>query len=300
MSRVRRLWLAVALVGSVALLTACGAKSNDQGASGTGTSNQAVQADSGMGHIHNLMLADEGLLLGTHEGLWLQQGTNAAGRIGKSHFDVMGLARMSGGLVASGHPGEGEEQVNDLGLRGSSDEGKTWQNISLFGKVDFHRLVASGTTVMGVSAHDGALLRSDDSGKTWRTLANPGIYDLALDPTDPSMVVGTTKNGLTLSVDGGKTFAAVPSAPLLALLSWDQGRSVGSGSTRFVGISPSGVVYESPDMGMTWRKLATIPGQPGALSVHGNEIAVLSGMTVYFSSDGGMTFKERIVGVPGH
>jgi hypothetical protein len=47
----------------------------------------------------------------------MQQGMNAAARIGKSHFDVMGLARTPGGLVASGHPGAGEEPVNDLGLR---------------------------------------------------------------------------------------------------------------------------------------------------------------------------------------
>jgi photosystem II stability/assembly factor-like uncharacterized protein len=138
---------------------------------------------------------------------------------------------------------------------------------------------------MGISAHDGAL-----------------------DPTDSSMIIGTTKNGLILSVGSGKAFTAISSAPLIALLSWDQTRSVGVGSTRsvgvgstrLVGVGPSGVVYESTDMGMTWRKLATVPGQPGALSVGGNEIAILAGMTVYYSSDSGATFKERIVGVPGH
>jgi photosystem II stability/assembly factor-like uncharacterized protein len=122
---------------------------------------------------------------------------------------------------------------------------------------------------MGISAHDGAL-----------------------DPTDSLMIIGTTQNGLIRSVDSGKVFTAISSEPLIALLSWDQARSVGVGS--------SGVVYESTDMGMTWRKLATVPGQLGALSVGGNEIAILAGMTVYYSSDSGATFKERIVGVPGH
>jgi photosystem II stability/assembly factor-like uncharacterized protein len=138
---------------------------------------------------------------------------------------------------------------------------------------------------MGISAHDGAL-----------------------DPTDSLMIIGTTQNGLIRSVDSGKVFTAISSEPLIALLSWDQARSVGVGSTRsvgvgstrLVGVGPSGVVYESTDMGMTWRKLATVPGQPGALSVGGNEIAILAGMTVYYSSDSGATFKERIVGVPGH
>jgi hypothetical protein len=146
---------------------------------------------------------------------------------------------------------------------------------------------------MGISAHDGAL-----------------------DPTDSSMIIGTTQNGLIRSVDSGKVFTAISSEPLIALLSWDQTRSVGVGSTRSVGVGStrlvgvgstrsvgvgsSGVVYESTDIGMTWRKLATVPGQPGALSVRGNEIAILAGMTVYYSSDSGATFKERIVGVPGH
>ena len=292
MSRVRRLWWVVAGVGSVALLSACSANSTGQGVTANGSSSQAVTADAGMEHIHNLMLVDGGLLIGTHEGLWRQQGANPAARIGKSHFDVMGLARTANGLVASGHPGMGEEQVNDLGLRGSSDEGMTWRNISLFGKVDFHRLAASGPAVMGISSHDGALLRSVDSGKTWQTLTNPGLYDLAMDPTDPSMIVGTTQNGPVRSIDGGKTFTAIPGAPLIALLSWDE--------ARLVGVAPGGVVFESTDMGITWRKLATVAGEPAAVSARGNEIALLTGSTVYYSNDGGTTFKARIVGVPGH
>lgn len=292
MFKMRRLWWIVAGIGSIALVSACSANSNGQGATATGSTSQAVEADASMEHIHNMMLTDNGLLLGTHEGLWMQQGMNPAKRIGKSHFDVMGLARTTSGLVASGHPGVGEEQVNDLGLRGSGDQGKTWNNISLFGKVDFHRLVASGSTVMGVSAHDGALLRSEDSGKTWQTLTNPNLYDLAMDPTDPSMIIGTTQNGPVRSVDGGKTFTAIPGAPLIALLSWD--------TARLVGVTPQGDLFESLDMGTSWRKLATVSGEPGALSAHGNEIAVLSGSTVYYSSDGGVTFKARILGVPGH
>ncbi|OIQ77281.1 BNR/Asp-box repeat protein [mine drainage metagenome] len=292
MSRVRRLWWVIAGVGSVALLGACSANSTGQGVPSKGSSSQAVEADAGMEHIHNLMLADGSLLIGTHEGLWMQQGTSPVARIGKSHFDVMGLARTSDGLVASGHPGEGEEQVNDLGLRGSSDLGKTWNNISLFGKVDFHRLVASSMTVLGISAHDGALLRSDDSGKTWKTLVNPGLYDLAIDPADSSMIVGTAQNGPVRSADGGRTFTAIPGSPLIALLSWDD--------TRLVGVTPAGVLFESTDKGITWRKIATVKGEPSALSVRGDEIALLTDSTVYYSKDGGITFAPRIVGVMGH
>jgi photosystem II stability/assembly factor-like uncharacterized protein len=294
MSGLRRFWWVIAGIGSIALLSACSANLTvGTSASGQGNSAmQAVKADQSMEHIHNLLLTDKGLLIGTHEGLWWQQGTSSPARIGKSHFDVMGLAPMSDGIVASGHPGAGEEQVNDLGLRQSGDQGKTWKNTSLFGEVDFHRLVASGATVMGVSAHDGALLRSIDSGKTWKTMPNPNLYDLAMDPTDPSIIVGTTQAGPIRSNDGGKTFVTIPNAPLIAFTSWDK--------ARLVGVAPNGVVYESIDLGLTWRNIGKVPGEPSALSARGNEIALLAGSTVYYSSDSGATFKARIVGVMGH
>lgn len=288
MSRVSRVWFVAAGVGLIALLSACSTSPTEQDAISAG----AVQVDASMEHIHNLLLTDSGLLIGSHQGLWLQEGTNPAERIGKSHFDVMGLASTATGLVSSGHPGEGEEQVSNLGLRASADQGKTWQNLSLFGEVDFHRLVASGTTIMGIVSADGALLRSTDSGKTWQTVPSPSLYDIAIDPMDPSMVVGTTENGPVLSMDGAKTFTAIPDAPLLALLSW--------GESRLIGVTSEGVIFESRDMGLTWKKIATVSGQPGAIAVRGDEIALLSGTTVFYSSDAGLTFKERITGVMGH
>ncbi len=245
-----------------------------------------------MEHIHNLMLTDNELLLGTHQGLWSQMIGKKATRVGSSQFDVMALAMVNGAMVASGHPGVGEENVNNLGFRMSMNGGMTWDNISLLGKVDFHRLAASGNIVMGISAGDGALMRSADAGKTWTTLANPGLYDLAMDPTDSRMVIGTTQSGPLLSTDGGKNFKALPNSPIVALVSWDK--------ARLVGVTPAGEVYRSLDMATTWKKLATVPGEPMALTVRGDQIAILAGTTVYYSTDAGSTFKERILGVPGH
>lgn len=245
-----------------------------------------------MGGVHNLLLTDGGILMGTHNGLWLQDGEQPPSRVGSSRFDAMGLAKFSGGLLTSGHPGEGDEQVGNLGLRRSDDAGLSWKNIALYGKVDFHRLTTSGETIMGLSASDGALLRSEDSGLRWTSLPNPNLYDLAMNPTDPSKIVGTRENGPIQSSDGGKTFTAIASAPIIALVSWDK--------ARLVGVTLDGLVYESVDMAITWRKIATVPGQPRALSVRGNEIAVLVGAELYYSSDGGINFIKRITGIPGH
>ena len=285
--------VAILAVGSTWAITNSNSKP-DNYSSMMGDSSQfgAINADMGMEHIHNLMLTDKELVIGTHQGLWSQMNGKAAKRIGNSHFDVMGLAMMNGKMIASGHPGEGEENVNNLGFRMSMNGGMAWDNKSLFGKVDFHRLVASGSAAMGMSAADGALMRSTDAGKTWTTLTNPGLYDLAMDPTDSTMVIGTTQSGPVMSLDGGKSFKAIPNAPIVAFVSWDK--------ARLVGVTPAGVVHQSLDMGSTWKKLGTVPGEPTALTVKGDQIAILAGTTVYYSTDAGISFKERIVGVSGH
>ena len=280
----------VALASTLALTTA---NSNpDNSSSMMGDSQHSVIADMGMGHIHNLMLTQNELLIGTHQGLWSQVNGKAAKRIGSSQFDVMGLAMLNGSMVASGHPGPGEESVNNLGFRTSINGGMMWESTSLFGKIDFHRLVTSGNTVMGISASDSGMMRSEDAGKTWANLPNPGLYDMAMDPTNSRMVIGTTQSGLLLSTNGGKSFTAIPNTPILALLSWDK--------TRLIGVTPVGQIYQSLDMGTIWTRLGTVTGEPMALTVKGNQIALLAGTTVFYSSDAGMTFVGRITGVPGH
>ena len=278
-------------LGLLALLAGCGNSDNQASTAGS-TNGPIAQANPEFGGVHNLLITDDGILFGTHHGVWLQQKSQDPVPVGDSRFDVMGLANHAGGLVASGHPGSTEEQVGNIGLRGSTDQGRTWKNISLTGQVDFHRLVSSGQRILGLSATDGALLVSNDSGKTWETLPNPNLFDLALDPSNPSNVVGTTETGPILSTDGGRTFAPIAGAPLLALLSWD--------TTRLVGVTPDGFIYESLDQGNTWSKIASVTGQVRAIAAQGDEIAVLAGTDLYYSSDAGGNFTIRLTGISGH
>jgi len=278
-------------LGLVAFLAGCGTTDNQ--ASTAGSTNDAIsQAASEFGGVHNLLITDDGILFGTHHGVWLQRKSQDPEPVGDSRFDVMGLAKHAGGLVASGHPDSTEEQVGNIGLRGSTDQGRTWKNISLTGQVDFHRLVSSGQMILGLSATDGALLVSNDSGKNWEALPNPNLFDLALDPSNPSNVVGTTETGPILSTDGGRTFAPIAGAPLLALLSWD--------TARLVGVTPDGLIYESLDQGTTWSQIASVTGQLRAIAARGEEIAVLAGTDLYYSSDAGRNFTIRITGISGH
>ena len=272
------------------LLSSCSSTDSSSMTAVAGGAEVLVQAGSEIGGVHNLVLAKEGILMGTHNGVWLQSGVEAPFRAGESRFDAMALSVYADGLIASGHPDSSEEQVGSLGLRKSADGGKTWSSISLYGVADFHRLAASGSSIIGLAS--GSLVRSDDLGMTWFQLPNPNIFDFALNPKSSDQIIATTESGLILSTDGGENFSIIPEAPFLALLSWD--------SNLLSGVSPEGVVHESIDNGSSWREVGTVPGSPRAFSSLDNEMVILVEGTVYYSNDAGESFTERVTGVPGH
>jgi photosystem II stability/assembly factor-like uncharacterized protein len=246
----------------------------------------------GWAHVHNLAYVGDGnLLLGTHEGLYQQAPGQQPALLSETPFDVMGLAYDGTRWLASGHPGKDEDLPADLGLRTSPD-GRTWTTVSLLGEVDFHRLTAAGATVLGVAAHDGALLRSTDAGDTWTRLDNPGVFDLALHPAEDGRAVATTQSGPVASTDAGSSWAPLQGAPVVAFVAW-------TGDT-LIGVAPDGTVHASSDAGATWTARGTAGGQPAAIAVDGERLAVLVGPTVRESTDGGITFTDRITGIGGH
>jgi photosystem II stability/assembly factor-like uncharacterized protein len=238
------------------------------------------------GHVHNLLLDGDRLLLGTHEGLWEQRPGQPPVLLSDDPFDVMGLASDGTVLLASGHPAPGQQAPADLGLLRSAD-GRQWQQVSLTGEVDFHRLGASDGVVVGLSAHDGALLRSEDSGATWTNLGTPPLYDVAVDPSDPDRLLGTTTEGVVGSTDGGATLTREQGAPLLALLAWT--------GTKVYGVAPDGVVHASNDGGATWQRRGATGGPPEAVAADGSRVVVLVSGSVLESDDGGRSFSPRLV-----
>lgn len=251
-----------------------------------------VAAGEDWAHVHNLTLDGDLLLIGTHEGLWSQRPGEPAQQVSKQRFDVMGFAQAGATMYSSGHPGQGQDAPADLGLQTSDDAGRTWTSTSLLGEVDFHRLRAQDSIVQGLSAHDGKFLRSTDAGSTWSDLGSPGLFDFALNPSNPEIVIGTTQSGPVRSFDGGKTFDAIPDAPLLAFLAW-------TGSTVYA-IATDNTVHVSTDAGATWEQVGQLEGQPQALGADGDRVVALAGSTIWDSSDGGRTFAPRITGLAAH
>lgn len=276
--------IAVAVAVLVAsLLSGCAAAPSEA------SRDDGPAAPTGWEHVHNLALDGRALLIGTHEGLWKQEPDQEPQVLSDDDFDVMGLTSDGERWLASGHPGPDMEAPADLGLGESNDGGKTWSAVSLGGTVDFHRLVAAGATVMGISASDGKLLRSTDDGNTWQDLGTPQLYDLALEPTSASTVVGTTADGPVRSTDGGKTFSPINGAPLLALVGWS--------ASGLVGVGVDGQVHQSRDGGLTWSAMGKLPAQPTALAVSPDAIVALVGDSIWESTDDGLAFKPRLTGI---
>jgi len=244
------------------------------------------------GHIHNLAYDGRQLLIGTHEGLWGQTPGATPTQVSEDAFDVMGFTPTTDRWLASGHPGEGMDAPADLGLLQSTDQGRTWTDVSLSGEVDFHRLATADSVVVGLNAADGRLLRSDDNGATWTDLGVPGLYDLAIDPADSSIVIGTTEDGPVRSTDSGATFRPIDGAPLLALLAW-------TGDTLY-GAGVDGQVLVSQDGGATWSAVSSLPAQPAAFAATGTTIAALVDDSIVESLDSGATFAPRITDLGGH
>ncbi len=289
---------ALAALTAAALVAGCSAATEDDvpanpspTASSPAAAAAPVSADGiDIGHVHNVSLDGDAVLLGTHGGLYRQDPGQAPALVGEP-FDVMGLTLAADWWLASGHPGPGMAAPADLGLLASTAGGATWQQVSLAGEADFHRLTASGATVLGVNSGDGLLWRSTDEGVQWAT-HGAGPFDLALNPADPAQGIATTSSGLLGSRNGGLTWAPIPDAPLIAYVAWT--------GVGIVGAAPDGQILRSTDGGATWTPAGRVDGQPSALAASGERVAVLQGDTLWESIDAGATFTARITGLAGN
>lgn len=170
-------------------------------------------------HVHGLFYSADGasLQIPGHRGIAIfERGRWKQGPGDASDFAGFSAARDI--WFASGHPGLKSNASDLLGLRRSTDGGKTWQTIGFAGESDFHHLAAgyrSGVLYLfNSSANAGmpqpGIYRSSDLGARWHRAAAKGlkgeIARLAVHPDEPSTVAVGTSSGLYLSRDGAETF----------------------------------------------------------------------------------------------
>ena len=288
MMKTKILGLSAAAAAAALALAGCSGAASTPSAAQPGQS-AAGSPGSSMpdAHVHGLSVssATGQVLLATHDGLF-DMTKQPAAKIGAT-LDLMGFT--GGGdhtvLYASGHPGEGSALPNPLGLIRSTDAGKTWEQLSRQGESDFHSLTASRSGIVGF---DGQL-RSIPDGITWTTVPADFVPAALAGSPAGDTVLATTPSGIRRSTDGGRTWGAVDSGPVVQFAAF-------AGPTEAVGVEPGGTVHYSADAGATWiRKgqinavvhaVAAAKGPEGNLSIWA---ATPGGLVV--STDGGTTFR---------
>ncbi len=256
---------------------------------------QAPATDPGPVHVHGLGVnpADRTLFIATHTGLYRSaEGESKSVRVSDSRQDTMGFAIVDAGrFLGSGHPDLREDLPPNLGLIESTDEGRTWDPISLLGEADFHVLRSAGERVYGYDSSGDRLMVSEDAGRSWTQVDRPApLVDLAADPTDADHVVAAAASniaqGLYESRDGGRSWERIGNP--VGLLAWPA-------RDRLYLLDSGGAVFLSTDGGARFERQASLGDQPAAfLGQSADELyAALHDGTILRSGDGGATWTTR-------
>lgn len=251
-----------------------------------------VEGDPGVVHVHGLGVdpADGVLYAATHSGLFRLPEQGEAERVANRAQDTMGFSVVGpASFIGSGHPDFREDKPPLLGLIESTDRGESWDDLSLGGEVDFHALHAAHGQVYGFDSTSQTFMVSKDR-KEWDRRAQLPMRDFAVSPGDPDVVLATTQQGLARSADGGRTFAPVQRAPVLAVLGWAE-------DAVLYGVAPDGTVHTSADGGATWAATGSAEMAPEAFTVDardGKQVLYVAGERgILASSDGGKSFTMR-------
>lgn len=177
-----------------------------------------------MDDIHGLSYSKDGksILVPAHDGIPFYADGHWAMLEGERN-DYMGFSAVDDGFYSSGHPPQGSDKKNPLGIVKSTDEGKTLQFLDLYGQADFHVMAAGFQShaiyVINMQPNSRmdapGLYVTTDEAKTWKKGEMKGITEeplvLAAHPTNEAIVAIGTATGVYLSKDYGNSFEKIMS-----------------------------------------------------------------------------------------
>lgn len=255
--------------------------------------NSTTQDELDISHVHGIAYVDGELYLASHHGLAVGTPSGKSWRwefAGAERFDLMGFTVDSNGtFYASGHPSDPRAFGGTmLGLRKSTDQGASWEQVSYKGRADFHAL----TAVPDLPGHlvawwQGSILNSTDGGVNWVNQTSPPASVYALAATASTVWAGTLY-GLYRSDDGGRNWTLTTLGDAVASISVSL-----DGTTLYASelAREGGVTWVSKDGGGTWNELGghAILRNTGAPIVFAIDEA---GAGHAFASDGSGTVIE--------
>jgi photosystem II stability/assembly factor-like uncharacterized protein len=187
----------------------------------------------------------------------------------------------------------------------SEDGARTWQIVADHGGWRNRLTVDPARDVIYLPRLSPAagLYRSWDNGQTWEQFGSgdltPSPSQLVPDPRDADKLwlVGECGAGLSLSEDGGKTFARVESFPGTVC----QPILLVHGDGRHMYVAAWDSFYRSPDSGETWRALDGPGGifQAAALDPSNADVVFLGSTHkgVFKTEDGGLGWRAINAGL---
>ncbi|SEA40699.1 hypothetical protein SAMN05421743_104239 [Thalassobacillus cyri] len=177
--------------------------------------------DGSVNHVHGIgyMNPETGIAFASHTGLKFYKDGKWQETKGQ-HNDYMGFNAVEDGFYTSGHPGKDSDLPNPLGLKKSFDGGQSMENLGFEGESDFHTMGVGyrnhAIYLMNIQPNsklEAGFYRSLDDGETWESVEANGLstspFAIAVHPTDENIVAASTKNGVHLSEDGGKSFELI-------------------------------------------------------------------------------------------
>ena len=245
--------------------------------------NAVADSHQAISHLHDLRVFGDEILLGTHEGLYKYISKDSIKKLGKESPDVMGLSVLGKRIYASGHPAPGSNLPNPVGLLMSPDKGKSWQQISLQGKVDFHFLEVANNQIYGVNAGTGEILYSANLGKSWKNFGRNTFSDIAIDPLVKGKVLALRASKLYTSSDSLKSSKVLKSTIMFNLLDWN--------SQRLLATSGKNLLI-SMDDGKSWNKINAFTADIESISQSASLIVAIVGNEVLKYVDGGKKFTK--------
>ncbi|WLD92749.1 F510_1955 family glycosylhydrolase [Alkalihalobacillus sp. AL-G] len=169
-------------------------------------------------HIHGLGYAgsDNTVFIASHGGLvavkdeqWYRPKDN--------QHDFMGFSATENGFYSSGHPGEGSDLPNPIGLVKSTNGGERLEKLGFTGQSDFHYMTVGykSRAIYLFNEHpndqlDVGMYYSMNDGADWKKSELKGLPQnvafLFAHPSDKSMIGLTSNDGVYVSTDNGDNF----------------------------------------------------------------------------------------------
>jgi len=198
-------------------------------------------------------------------------------------------------------------QTTALALARTTDGGRTWKakRISPEGNAAesyclcVHPRNASIIYVSGyyraTSASKFVISRSTNGGESWQDIStgiSAKVFDLAVDPNNPSQVYAATEWGVLRSSDAGLTWRSG------STYCYAYGLAIDPANTSVIYAGYQKRIYKSTDGGVSWTAIeGGLAGNCRRMVVTGNAVFFGSRAGVYRSSDAGATWSAAQTGI---